>query len=439
MWTWVAAPLMAVLAALPQAHGAAVADLSLILGRGPGSTVYLGSIVTFTIRLYNSGPMSATNVRAWLDLPVEMSFQSAAATQGSCSRDDLGDVACLAGTLAPGDSVTMTIKAKAAQVGQTSTAANATIAEFETNYVNNSGSMDTKIDPPTEGSREATVGSQLQSRRTKQGLTAPAAASTLRECAKAWAQSMASRHSASHNPNLSSCVGSGWQRLGEIIGKGPYLIDMAKLWMESCDHRTHIWYPHFTHVGVAVAYDRQAGEEYWSVIYADYSSSNGEAVTALQNDCFEQAAITSGVHWTAVRTLGRWHTHADSGGASSRASVSGARSGGYVLSLKDPNPGIAEATQVVRAAAGYRYTLTGYAKQSSGSPQQLVLDFLNSSYGRISAVSASTPSPNGTWRLLTTGAVAPSGTTYIRVVLYGPATSGWASTISWDDVLLTRS
>ena len=64
-----------------------VADLSLTKGDSP-DPVFVGQLLTYTLAVHNAGPSSATGVQLTDNLPAGVTFDSATASQGSCSRGE---------------------------------------------------------------------------------------------------------------------------------------------------------------------------------------------------------------------------------------------------------------------------------------------------------------------------------------------------------------
>jgi hypothetical protein len=107
------------------------------------------------------------------------------------------------------------------------------------------------------------------------------------------------------------------------------------------------------------------------------------------------------------------------------------------MTVNDPDPGGASATQIVFGAPGVAYTLTAYSRRASGSSgQKLYVEFLDGNYARI-GVTAGASSATSTYAAASVGAVAPSGTKYVRVFLYGPGSAGTRSSFAYDTVTLT--
>jgi uncharacterized repeat protein (TIGR01451 family) len=127
------------------------ADLSLTKSADVSSTT-VGNNITYTIKAGNGGFFPATNTVISDPLPSNVSFVSAAASQGSCSGSST--VACSLGTIANGASATVTIVAKAISVGTATNTASVSTGSLDPSSGNNSASATTTISsgivpPPT--------------------------------------------------------------------------------------------------------------------------------------------------------------------------------------------------------------------------------------------------------------------------------------------------
>jgi len=107
--------------------------------------------------------------------------------------------------------------------------------------------------------------------RVSRGLRALSTAGDLQSLAQQRADQMARSGQLSHTVNLGSKV-SGWQRLGENVGRGPKLQDIETAFMNSPSHRENILDPAFTQLGVGVTFD---GKQYLyvAVIFRQPSGS----------------------------------------------------------------------------------------------------------------------------------------------------------------------
>ena len=107
--------------------------------------------------------------------------------------------------------------------------------------------------------------------RTANGLKALATAADLQSQAQQHAADMARAGVLAHTTNLGSKI-SGWQRIGENVGRGPKLTDIETAFMASPSHRENILDPAFSQIGVGVVFD---GKEYFyvSVLFRQPSSA----------------------------------------------------------------------------------------------------------------------------------------------------------------------
>jgi hypothetical protein len=94
--------------------------------------------------------------------------------------------------------------------------------------------------------------------RVSRGLRALSTANDLQSLAQQRADEMARSGRLAHTSNLGGKV-SGWQRVGENVGRGPKLQDIETAFMNSPSHRENILDPDFTQLGVGVTFD---GKEY---------------------------------------------------------------------------------------------------------------------------------------------------------------------------------
>ena len=90
----------------------------------------------------------------------------------------------------------------------------------------------------------------LNSERASRGLSPLHLNADLTSVAHAWAERMAETRVLRHNPALQSQV-DNWQVLGENVGDGPTLKDLADAFWASAEHRANILEPRYTQVGIA--------------------------------------------------------------------------------------------------------------------------------------------------------------------------------------------
>ena len=98
--------------------------------------VMLGSNVTYTVTVTNTGPEVALGVLLTTTLPPGMDFVSAAAQQGTCSND-VGGIVCDLGSLLRSNSVAVTIVATATGLGTQTVTAQAAGSVVDFNLANN--------------------------------------------------------------------------------------------------------------------------------------------------------------------------------------------------------------------------------------------------------------------------------------------------------------
>ncbi|MEV5966546.1 hypothetical protein AB0L70_32560 [Kribbella sp. NPDC051952] len=87
----------------------ASADLAITKTAQP-VPVQAGKPVTYTLTVTNSGPSAAQSVTVTDPVPAPLVYASSTTSRGSCSEAD-GTVTCAVGTVAPGDTITVTVVA----------------------------------------------------------------------------------------------------------------------------------------------------------------------------------------------------------------------------------------------------------------------------------------------------------------------------------------
>jgi uncharacterized repeat protein (TIGR01451 family) len=119
------------------------ADLSLQKSDSADS-VSRGSTLTYTLLVTNHGPASAAGVQLVDRLPDSVRFVSASSTAGSCSTAG-ALVTCSLGTLASGDSATVTIQVTARRTGTAANTADVSSLSPDPNPTNNTDTEETVI------------------------------------------------------------------------------------------------------------------------------------------------------------------------------------------------------------------------------------------------------------------------------------------------------
>ncbi len=120
------------------------ADLSVTKTDSP-DPVLLGSDITYTVVVSNSGPSTGSQVTLTDTLPGGVSFVSSAASPGTCSGTST--VTCTLGSLASGDSATVTIVVTPNSAGDLTNTASVTATESDSSTGDNTASETTTVNP----------------------------------------------------------------------------------------------------------------------------------------------------------------------------------------------------------------------------------------------------------------------------------------------------
>jgi hypothetical protein len=102
-----------------------------------------------------------------------------------------------------------------------------------------------------DGGAEAQFVAQLNQARQAAGLPTVRVAGDLTAVARRHSERMAGQSNLHHNPNLGSDV-SGWQKVGENVGRGPSVGAIHTAFMDSPGHRANILGGDWVEVGVGV-------------------------------------------------------------------------------------------------------------------------------------------------------------------------------------------
>ena len=124
-----------------------VANLSVVKTHSPDS-VLLGNNLTYNIMVFNNGPSAGNKVTLTDTLPAEVNLVSFAPSQGSCSGTST--VTCDIGTLASGDSYTVTILVQPNSTGDLLNTATVTGDEPDLITGDNTASETTKVNPAAD-------------------------------------------------------------------------------------------------------------------------------------------------------------------------------------------------------------------------------------------------------------------------------------------------
>jgi uncharacterized repeat protein (TIGR01451 family) len=122
--------------------------IDLVIVKEASSPTPLNGIVNYSLSVTNKGPDTATNVQLADPAPAGITYLTANPSQGTCSVGP-ALVTCTLGTIAPGQTVTIAITARATAVGShTNTATVTGSGGRETNPADNLDSAVTVVPPP---------------------------------------------------------------------------------------------------------------------------------------------------------------------------------------------------------------------------------------------------------------------------------------------------
>ena len=108
--------------------------------------------------------------------------------------------------------------------------------------------------------------STLNQERASRGIPPLHMSADLVRVAHAWALEMARTGVLRHNPRLRSQVPNWWE-VGENVGDGPDMADLAQAFWNSPEHRANILDRHYTDVGISVV--RADGRIWMTVVFRD--------------------------------------------------------------------------------------------------------------------------------------------------------------------------
>ena len=123
------------------------ADLSVTKSDSP-DPVLLGQELTYIITVTNAGPSASTNVTVIDTLPEDVSFVSSAPSQGSCSGTST--VTCTLGTIASGDTATVSIVVTPRSTGDLTNTASVTGSVADPSTGDNTVTETTTVSPAAD-------------------------------------------------------------------------------------------------------------------------------------------------------------------------------------------------------------------------------------------------------------------------------------------------
>ncbi len=124
------------------------ADLELSKADSP-DPVLAGEVLTYALTVHNAGPSSAAAVQLSDTLPGGVTFDSATASQGTCS-ESLGIVDCSLGTIANGATVNVSINVRPQSPGTITNQASVGSLALDTDAADNNAEAETTVDPAAD-------------------------------------------------------------------------------------------------------------------------------------------------------------------------------------------------------------------------------------------------------------------------------------------------
>jgi uncharacterized repeat protein (TIGR01451 family) len=120
------------------------ADLAIAHTDAP-DPVLAGGRLTYDVRVRNDGPAPATGVTVLEELDADVRFESASASRGTCAQSS-GVVRCEIGTLARGETATVTVHVTPAAQGTIAARATVQANEADPDALDNSARVQTRVD-----------------------------------------------------------------------------------------------------------------------------------------------------------------------------------------------------------------------------------------------------------------------------------------------------
>ena len=134
----------------PASATAPKADLS-VSATASASAVIVDDVVTLTEKVTNNGPSAASGVALTDSLPISFVNARATSTLGAVSIDSNNVLTALIGTVAPGQSVTITIVGAASQQGILVDKPGVSSTTLDPNYANNEAGQSITVTPLSGG------------------------------------------------------------------------------------------------------------------------------------------------------------------------------------------------------------------------------------------------------------------------------------------------
>jgi hypothetical protein len=135
-------------------------------------------------------------------------------------------------------------------------------------------------------SMEAQFIAKVNAARQANGQAPYSIAGDLTSIARGHSANMARQQSLYHNPSLTTQV-QNWQAVGENVGEGPDVNDIATAFMQSPEHRANILDHDFTQIGVGVSVDKNGiiwvTEDFRKPMYSSSSSSSSSSHTSTSH------------------------------------------------------------------------------------------------------------------------------------------------------------
>jgi uncharacterized protein YkwD len=300
---------------------------------------------------------------------------------------------------------------------------------------------------------EAAFLSKINEYRASKGLGALGASIALTRAADGHAVDMANKNYFSHTSQDGTSFSTRVKReypynttIAENIAAGNATAAATfEQWKNSPGHDANMTSPNYKVIGIARAYSATSAYRWYWVTnfggYVDEVMTEGgatpppppppTAANLLANGGFEAGGLSSVRSHADVRAPGGWSSTV---GATRLAGSAAA--GAFGVRVVDPDPGTVAVAQIVGATSGRSYALSAKARRTAGAGRQSIwVDFLDGNFTRLSRARAYATTGSSFVETRTSG-VAPTGTVWARIVIYGNATSGVASTYDWDDVTL---